>query len=83
MPNLIHSLDAASLALLADTLYKDNPEIFNFYAIHDCFAMTANNIEQLIANIQLVFYTMYSNEKYLHTFDNGVKEMILLQTRTQ
>jgi hypothetical protein len=26
---------------------------------------------------------MYSNEKYLHTFDNGVKEMILLQTRTQ
>ena len=38
MPNLVHSLDAASLALVIDSFFKIENEK-NFYSIHDCFAL--------------------------------------------
>jgi DNA-directed RNA polymerase len=47
MPNLVHSLDAASLALVAE-YYFNSVDIKNFYAIHDCFAVTCNNIPNLL-----------------------------------
>lgn len=46
MPNLIHSLDASSIAILYD--YLSNHNIRNVYTIHDCFAVTADNVEKLI-----------------------------------
>lgn len=45
MPNLIHSLDAASLALLYNKYSLTNKCMF---AIHDCFAVPIPNVEILI-----------------------------------
>lgn len=38
MPNLVHSLDAASLCLLIESYFSDNNSLY-FYSIHDCFAV--------------------------------------------
>jgi DNA-directed RNA polymerase len=65
MPNLIHSLDATALALLVKYLFDECKEVKNFYAIHDCFAVTANNVDNLIKNLKLVYIKMYSQDGYL------------------
>ena len=72
MPNLVHSLDAASLALVAE-YYFNSVDIKNFYAIHDCFAVTANNVNTLINYIKLVYIKIYSEDDYLRQLD---KELI-------
>lgn len=78
MPNLIHSLDAASLALLVyyyfnyDTSKKEN----NFYSIHDCFAVTANNVENLIKYLKIVYRIIYTQNEYLKDFDKQLKNYI-------
>lgn len=48
MPNLIHSLDSAYLALLYDRFYRTHKPIVNFYAIHDCFTTTSDKVDSLI-----------------------------------
>ena len=81
MPNLVHSLDAASLCLLQNMIYQDfklNNKKFNFFAIHDCFAVTANNVSKLIKFIQLVYIKIYSDNNYLLTFDKGIINNIKL-----
>ena len=82
MPNLIHSLDAASLCLIVNmfTQYKSNK--INFFAIHDCFAVTANNIVNLIKIIKLVYIKIYSEDSYLKRFDNGIINSIKLHYGT-
>jgi len=72
MPNLIHSLDAAALALLVEYLFNTNGELKNFYAIHDCFAVTANNVDMLIKNLKLVYIKIYSEDDYLDRFNEGL-----------
>ena len=75
MPNLVHSLDAASLALMVDMYFSENKNHskgFNFFAIHDCFAVTANNISHLIKIIKLVYIKIYSEDNYLKSFDKGI-----------
>ena len=82
MPNLIHSLDAASLCLILDMFYVDSKVLsnrFNFFAIHDCFAVTANNVPNLIKIIKLVYIKIYSDNLYLETFDNAIIESIRYQ----
>jgi DNA-directed RNA polymerase len=70
MPNLIHSLDATALALLAKYLFgEDYKEVKNFYAVHDCFAVTANNVDSLIKYLKLVYLEMYSQDGYLRKLD--------------
>nr|ADO51613.1 rnapol [Moniliophthora roreri] len=77
MPNLIHSLDAASLALIVDAYFKEN-KINNFFAIHDCFAVTPNNIEELIKKIKLVYIKIYCDNNYLKDFDKAIIDNIKL-----
>ena len=82
MPNLIHSLDAASLSLILDMFYQEHKNEFNkinFFAIHDCFAVTANNIVNLIKIIKLVYIKIYSDDSYLKRFDEGIINSIKLQ----
>lgn len=70
MAKLIHSLDAASLFLIIDMFYQNNlneSKNFNFFSIHDCFAITANNIEDLIRFIKIVYINIYSDNNYLKT----------------
>jgi DNA-directed RNA polymerase len=43
MPNLVHSLDSASLDLVIENYFKEN-ENKKFDSIHDCFAVLCNNL---------------------------------------
>lgn len=79
MPNLIHSLDATVLALLADNLFNNiESKIVNFYSIHDCFAVTANNIVTLFNSLKSVYTKIYIQDVYLRDFDNFIKLYIKL-----
>ena len=74
MPNLIHSLDAASLALLLDSYFSCNTN--NVYTVHDCFAVTIKNISNLMHLLKLTYIKIYSDETYLKRLDKGIKENI-------
>ena len=82
MPNLIHSLDATSLCLSVNMLYQEKnhqSKVFNFFGIHDCFAVTSNNVSNLIKIIKLVYIKIYTEDNYLRKFDQGVIDSIKLQ----
>ena len=66
-PNLIHSLDGSTIAILYQYLNKD------LYTIHDCFAVTANNIPLLMYKLKRVYTRLYSTDSYLLDFDNTVR----------
>ena len=76
MPNLIHSLDAASLTMLIDSYFKENLEFKNIYAIHDCFAVTCNNTVELISMLKIAYIKIYSNIGYLRKLDQNIKDHI-------
>jgi DNA-directed RNA polymerase len=75
MPNLVHSLDAAALACLAD-LYFNSSTSKNFYAIHDCFAVTASNVQNIMDFLELVYVKIYTENSYLRQFDQHIKDHI-------
>ena len=72
MPNLIHSLDATTIAIL----YNNFKNIGSLYTVHDCFGVTANNVPRLILKLKLVYIQLYSSKGYLRDFDNFVKTTI-------
>lgn len=71
MPNLIHSLDATSLILLLQN-YFNSSNANNIYAIHDCFASTANNMTKIIDILKISYISLYGDEKYLIKFDENI-----------
>jgi DNA-directed RNA polymerase len=77
MPNFVHSLDSAALALLGDFYFngKSGREK-SFFAIHDCFAVTSNNMENLIEYLRLVYSKIYSDKIYLRELDKQIKSYI-------
>ena len=74
MPNLVHSLDAASLVLLLDSYFNDSSN--SIYTIHDCFAVPANKVSNLLEHLKLTYIKIYSDETYLMKLDNGIIESI-------
>jgi hypothetical protein len=77
MPNLIHSLDSASLSLLIEKYfcsYENN--VKNIFAIHDCFATTCNNIDFVIETLKLIYISIYSEKLYLKELDKKMVEHI-------
>ena len=68
-PNLVHSLDATSIALLYNNISKE----VSLYTIHDCFAVTANNVPMLVNKLKLVYIAMYSSTNYLAEFDAMIR----------
>lgn len=75
MPNLVHSLDAASLGILIDNFFKLEQNK-NFYSVHDCFAVTCNNVSNLNDLLKISYYKIYSEENYILTFDKEFKNLI-------
>lgn len=71
MPNLIHSLDGASLALLYNKFVKSTNNS-PFFAIHDCFGVTASKIELIKILLLSVYIELYSEPKYLKSFDEYI-----------
>jgi DNA-directed RNA polymerase len=78
MPNLVHSLDATSLAMLVDQYFNSITEVKNLYAVHDCFAVTANNVENLMLYLKLVYINIYSENNYLRQLNKQIIEHIKL-----
>lgn len=71
-PNLIHSLDATTISLL----YRDFKKIGPIFTIHDCFAVTADNVDKLISKLRLVYTELYSDAGYLMRFDHVLRANI-------
>src|SRR5436305_5296223 len=78
MPNLVHSLDATSIALLVDYYFKIKFPENNIYTIHDCFAVTTDRVETLINLLKFVYLDIYSNENYLIKMDKEILHNIKL-----
>nr|pir DNA-directed RNA polymerase (EC 2.7.7.6) - Podospora anserina mitochondrion plasmid pAL2-1 [Podospora anserina] len=76
MPNLVHSLDAASLTLLLDFYFKESIDVKNIYTIHDCFAVPANKMECTISLLKLTYIKLYSDDKYLLKLDDDIRKNI-------
>lgn len=68
--NLIHSLDACVIAELCNNLRQD---MVDLYTVHGCFAVTANNIQNLMNNLKSVYLKLDSSNYYLTFFDNMLK----------
>jgi len=76
MPNLIHSLDAASLCLVIVNYFKQIDNI-NFYSIHDCFAVPCNKVNNLTGLLKTAYCIIYSDSKYLLDFDASFRFSII------
>lgn len=76
MPNLIHSLDGTYIALL----YKNFKDIGSLYTVHDCFAVTAENVPKLMSMLKFVYLKLYSEDNYLLNFDKLIR-LNINQTR--
>jgi DNA-directed RNA polymerase len=79
MPNVVHSLDASSLCMLIDKYFNSyNSKYKNIYAIHDCFAVTANNVTYLLDTLKVVYITIYSENSFLHVLNKAIIDNIKL-----
>lgn len=68
MPNLVHSLDGASLSLIIENYFKVDANN-NFFSVHDCFAVPCNKAQLLLNLIKSAYCILYTNHKYLLSFD--------------
>lgn len=76
MPNLVHSLDAASLSLvIVNFLIVLENE--NFFSVHDCFATTCNKIKILTDILKGAYCALYTESKYLLKFDDYFRTSII------
>jgi DNA-directed RNA polymerase len=69
-------LDSSALALLIDLYFNDKPEEKSLFAVHDCFAVTANNAQNLIDYLRYVYDKMYTKKQYLREFDKQIRNHI-------
>jgi DNA-directed RNA polymerase len=79
MPNLVHSLDAACLSMLINNYFNSyNIKIKNIYGVHDCFGVTANNVDFIINDLKTIYINIYSDNGYLVKFNNEIIHNIKL-----
>nr|QWO71463.1 RNA polymerase [Termitomyces sp. T99] len=80
MPNFVHSLDAANVHLLLNSI---SMKCLPIYTIHDCFAGTPNNMLVLEKLVKEAFIEIYfKDEGYLNKLHKHFMEEILSATDT-
>nr|ABR20838.1 RNA polymerase [Fusarium proliferatum] len=76
MPNLVHSLDATTLCVLynlfSKSSYKTKNKNINFYSVHDCYGVTAPNVESLIKHLQSTYINIYTDKNYIESFHKDI-----------
>lgn len=75
MPNLVHSLDSTALFMLYN-IFKYSNKYINFYSVHDCFGVSAKDVDLLVSILRGVYIELYSNNKYLENFDKDIIETL-------
>jgi DNA-directed RNA polymerase len=74
MPNLVHSMDAAHIAILIKNVLKiKNIDILT---IHDCFATTGNHVEFMRYHVKLAFSIIYSKQDFIENYHNFIIEYL-------
>lgn len=68
LPNFVHSLDGATMALLFK-LFNKITDGGNISGIHDCFLVTADNVENLLDSLRAVYMKIYVYDEYITEFD--------------
>lgn len=76
IPNFIHSLDASNIHILIDILKSNNLSNIPLYTIHDCFATTPNQMENLNSLILMAFIELYFNQNYLVKLYNNIIDQL-------
>ena len=54
--------------------YYDNN--MNFYSVHDCFGVSAKDVDFLINKLKGVYIDLYSNNKYIESFDADIVDAL-------
>lgn len=75
MPNLVHSLDSTALFMLYN-MFKYCNKYINFYSVHDCYGVSPKDVDLLVSILRGVYIELYSNNKYLETFDKDIIETL-------
>lgn len=75
MPNLVHSLDSTTLFMLYN-IFKYSNKYMNFYSVHDCFGVSPKDVDLLINILRGVYIELYSNNKYIETFDKDIVDTL-------
>jgi len=74
MPNLIHSLDGATITLLVNSLKKLGK--YNIYTVHDCFASNAAGIGLINELVRKSFFEIYAEKEFLFNLQKFFIEYI-------
>jgi DNA-directed RNA polymerase len=73
MPNIIHSLDCSFLVLLLHKYFNEfKANQKNIYCVHDCFAVTANNMDYIVNTLKIVYISLYSDKGYLLKYNSDL-----------
>jgi DNA-directed RNA polymerase len=70
VPNLIHSMDSATISILVDNLLLNFNNV-NLVTIHDCFVTDANHADFINFQVKAAFASLYKDQKFIdkfHTF---------------
>ena len=71
IPNIVHSMDAANVSLLLNSILNFNNNI-NVITVHDCFGTQANFIDLLSLEVKLAFLNIYSKQNFVEEYHNFI-----------
>lgn len=76
VPNIVHSFDAANIAILVDGLLCNKIDM-NLLTVHDCFATNANNVDLMVTKVKLAFLYLYLNRNFVESYHNFTLEYLI------